>query len=149
MAASRLMLLIISLMVLVELPIEVTSLPQPRVLKLSAKRFNRTRLATLNCRTLLADEKLDDLDASLTEKRVAICALQETRRDGFLSKNTKNFKIFWYDECSGKQGVGFAVHKKLLHLISAVRGIPDSDGRIMTMDIMLHDASHPVTLILT
>ena len=134
-------------MVLVQLPIETTSLPQPRVLKRSRKRFDRTRLATLNCRTLLAEEKLDDLDVSLTEKRVTICALQETRRDGFLSTNTKNFKIFWYGECSGKRGVVFAVHKKLIHLISAVRGVPDSDGRIMTMDILLHDASHPVTLI--
>ena len=145
--ASTLMLLIISLLVLAQLPIDVTSLPQPRVLKRARKRCDRTRLATLNCRTLLADETLDDLDVSLTEKGVTICALQETRRDGSLSTFTKNFKIFWYGECSGYRGVGFAVHKKYVHLVSAVRGLPESDGRIMSMDILLHDANHPVTLI--
>ncbi len=142
-----LMLLILSLMILAQLPIEVTSLPRPRVLKRARKRCDRTRLATLNCRTLLADESLDDLDISLTEQGVMICALQETRRNGFLSTNTENFKIFWYGECSGQRGVGFAVHNKYVHLVSAVRGIPESNGRLMSMDILLHDANHPVNLI--
>ena len=145
--ASTLWLLIISLLlVLVQLPIE-TSLPQPRVLKRSRKRCDRTRLATLNCRTLLTDETLDDLDDSLTKKGISICALQETRRDGLLSTYTKNYKIFWYGECSGHRGVGFAVHKRYVHLVSALRGLPESDGRIMSMDILLDDANHPATLI--
>ena len=59
-------------------------------------------MATLNWRTLLTDETLDDLDVSLTEKGVSICALQETPRDGFLSANTEHFNIFWYGERSGK-----------------------------------------------
>ena len=33
------------------------------------------------------------------------------------------------------------------HLISAPRGIPDSDGKLMTIDILLHDTKQPVTLI--
>ena len=144
--ASTLWLLIISLMVLVQLPIE-TSVPKPRVLKRSRKRWDRTRLATLNCRTLLADETLDELDDSLSANRITICALQEIRRDGLLSTHTKNYKIFWYGECSGHRGVGFAIHKKYVHLVSAVRGLPDYDGRIMPMDILLHDANHPVRLI--
>ena len=146
MMASTLRLLIILLMVFVQLPIE-TTLPQPRLLKRSRKRCDRTRLATLNCRTLLADESLDDLDASLIENGISICALQETRSDGLLSTYTDNYKIFWYGECCGHRGVGFAVHKKYVNLVSAVRGFPGSDGRIMSMDILLHDAKYPVTLI--
>ena len=41
----------------------------------------------------------------------------------------------------------FAVHKKYAHLVSNVRGLPQSDGRIMSMDVLLHDANYPVTLI--
>ena len=96
---------------------------------------------------LLADDLLDDLDVSLTEKGVMICALQEIRRDGFMSKRTKNYEIYWYGEGSGNRGVGFAVHSKYAHLVSNVHGVPESDGRIISMDILLHDAKHPVTLI--
>lgn len=145
--ASTLMLLLITMMVFAQLPIDVLSLARPRVLKRARKRCERTRLATLNCRTLLADELLDDLDVSLTEKDIAICALQEVRRDGFLSKRTTNYEIYWYGECSGSRGVGFAVHKKYAHLVTNVRGLPQSDGRIMSMEVLLHDANYPVTLI--
>jgi len=111
--ASTLWPIIISLMLLlVQLSLE-KPLPQPHVLKRSRKRYNRTRLATLNCGTLLADETLDDLDDSLNEKSISICALQETRRDGLLSTYTNNYKIFWYGECSGHRGVGFSVHKSM------------------------------------
>ena len=34
-----------------------------------------------------------------------------------------------------------------VHLTSNARGIPDSDGRLMTIDILLHDAHYPVTMI--
>ena len=79
---------------------------------------------TLNVRTLLADVRLRELDTALTEKGITICSLQETRRNGFMSECTENFQIFWYGECSGKHGVGFAIHKSIRHLISAPRGIP-------------------------
>ena len=65
---------------------------------------------TLNVRTLLADVRLRELDTALTEKGITICSLQETRRNGFMSECTKNFQIFWYEEYSGKHGVGFAIH---------------------------------------
>ena len=119
----------------------------PRVLQRARKDRDRTRVLTLNCRTLLADVRLRELDTALTEKGILICALQETRHDGFMSESTENFEIFWYGECSGQRGVGFAIHKSLRHLISAPRGIPESDGRLMTIDILLHDAKQPVTMI--
>jgi len=119
----------------------------PRVLTRARKRSDRTRIATLNCRTLLADETLTELDITLTEKNVALCALQEVRRAGFMSVSTRNYKVYWFGECSGRSGVGFAVHSKFVHLVQAVRGIPDSDGRIITMDMLMHDPKHPVTLI--
>ena len=76
-----------------------------------------------------------------------MCALQETRRNGFMSTTTENFEIFCYGECSGHRGVGIAVHKRLAHLITATRGIPETDGRLMTIAILLHDSKRPVTLI--
>ena len=119
----------------------------PRMLKRARKRTDRTRIATLNCRTLLADETLDDLDVTLTKNQIDLCALQETRRDGFMSTSTENFIIFWYGECSGHRGVGVAIHKKYAHLVSNTRGIPESNGRLMTMDILLHDTEQPVKLV--
>lgn len=146
--ASMLMMLIMTLMILASLPMDVaTPLKPPRMIKRERKRYDRTRFSTLNCRTLLADETLDDLDATLTESGVSLCALQETRRDGFMSTTTDNFKIFWYGECSGHRGVGFAVHNKFVHLVTAVHGIPNSDGRLMTLSILLRDNKQPVTLI--
>ena len=76
-----------------------------------------------------------------------ICARQETRRNGLLSFKTENYQVYYYGECSGKGGVGFAIHKRFLHLISSPRGIPQSDGRLMTIDVLLHDTHYPVTLI--
>ena len=149
----RTMMLLFSMLAIVSTSVltEETLLPQapqvPRMLKRARKRCDRTRLATLNCRTLLAPEKLDDLDLALTENGVMLCALQEIRRDGFMSTTTKHFKIYWYGECSGHRGVGFAVHKKFVHLVKAARSVPDSDGRIMTLDILLHDTEQPVTLV--
>ena len=120
---------------------------QLRLLKRARKRCDRTRLATLNCRTLLADETLDDLHVSLTNNHVMICELQGIRGDGLLSKRTKNYKIFWYEEGSGSRGVGFAMHYKYAHFISIVCGVPESEGRIIMMDVLLHNYIHPVTLI--
>ena len=119
----------------------------PRVLQRPHKNRDRTRIQTLNCRILLADGRLIDLDAALTEKGIDLCALQETRRDGFISTTTENYAIFTFGECSDHRGIGFAVHKRFAHLITATRGIPDTDGRLMLMDILLHDAKHPTTLI--
>ena len=58
---------------------------QPRVLQRAHDGRDRTRISTLNCRTLLADERMCELDAALTAKGIDICALQETRREGFMS----------------------------------------------------------------
>ena len=120
---------------------------QPRVLQRAADGRKRTRLGTLNCRTLLDDVRMLELDSALTAKGMDICALQETRRDGFMSFKTEHYEVYYYGECSGKGGVGIAIHKRFLHLISAPRGIPNSNGRLMTIDILLHDNHHPVTLI--
>ena len=120
---------------------------QPRVLQRAHDGRDRTRIATLNCRTLLADERMCELDVALTAKGIDICALKETRRDGFMSFKTMHYVVYYFGEGSGKNGVGIAVHKRFIHLISTKRGIPDSDGRLMTMDIFLHDVHHPVTLI--
>ena len=73
----------------------------PRVLQRAHHNRNRTRVLTFNCRTLLADVRLQELDYALTEKGILICALQETRRDGFKSETTENYEFFWYGECSG------------------------------------------------
>ena len=135
-----------TLLVLLSMASEATS-PQTRVLKRARKRRDRTRIATLNCRTLLADETLTELDITLTENNVSVCALQEVRRTGLMSQMTKNYKIFWFGEHPGRGGVGFAVHKKFVHLVKTVRGVPNSDGRLITMDILIHDSKHPVTLI--
>ena len=140
-------MLALVLMVLVSSTIEADTPPQPRVLKRSRRRCGRTRVATLNCRTLLADERLTELDVTLTENNIMLCALQEVRRNGCLSTTTKNYTIYWFGECSGHGGVGFAVHNKIVHLVKEVRGIPDSNGRLMSMDILLHDTEHPVTII--
>ena len=111
------------------------------------KRCDRTRVATLNCRTLLADETLDDLDITLSNNNVTLCALQETRRDGFSSMVTSNYKIYWFGECSGYSGVGFALNKRYIHLVKGVHPFPGSGGRIISIDILLHDNNIPVTFV--
>ena len=78
----------------------------------------RTRIQTFNCRTLFDDQRLDDLDVALTEKGIDICALQETRREGFNATSTTNYAIFTFGELKGKYGVGFAIHKRYVHLIT-------------------------------
>ena len=71
----------------------------------------QTIIATFNYRTLFdVDERLDELDAALSEKHIDLCALQETRRDGFFVTPTKNFDIYTFGECSGQRGVGFVIH---------------------------------------
>ena len=76
-----------------------------RILKRARKRCDRTRVGSLNCRTLLADDKLSDLDRTLTENKIILCALQEVRRDGFMSTTTEHFKVYWYCEGAGHRGV--------------------------------------------
>ena len=143
-----LLLLLAALAIVAPPSREITAIPPPpRMLTRARKRCVRTRLATLNCRTLLADETLDDLDVTLSDNNVGLCALQETRRDGFTSTLTTNYKIYWFGEGSGQRGVGFALHKRYVHLVEAVHPIPGSDDRIMTMDILLHDNNTPVTII--
>ena len=118
-----------------------------RVLQRPHKDRLRTCIQTLNCRTLLDDQRLDDLDDALTNKNIDICALQETRRDGFFNTTSKNYSIYTFGEYSGHRGVGVAIHKHYAHLITEARGIPQSDGRLMFVNILLHDAQHPTTLI--
>ena len=125
----------------------VLAMQQPRILQRARNGHDRTRIGTLNCRTLLSDARMFELDTALMAKGMDICALQETRRDGFLSFKTDNYIVYYFGECSGKNGVGIAVHNRFTHLISSPRGIPSSDGRLMTIDILLHDVNHPVTLI--
>ena len=119
----------------------------PRVLQRPDKHRPRSRVQTLNCRTLLDDARLIDLDVALTEKNIDMCALQETRRDGFFSNSSENYTILTFGECSGRSGVGFAVHKRLAHLITSARGVPESDGRIMIVDLLLHDTERATPLI--
>ena len=61
------------------------------MLKRAHNDHARIRIQPLNCRTLLAAERLLDLDAALTEKGISICALQWTRREGFMSTTTEHF----------------------------------------------------------
>ena len=140
------LLLLLATLAILTPPHDATTLP-PRMLTRARRRCDRTRLATLNCRTLLADETLADLDVTLSDNGIALCALQETRRDGFSSMCTTNYKIYWYGECSGHRGVGFALHKSYVHLVKAVQPVPDTSGRIMTIDILLNDNATPTTII--
>ena len=70
-----------------------------RVLQRPHANRLRTRISTLNCRTLLDDQRLEDLDVALTEKGIDICALQETRREGFNATSTTNYALYTYEEC--------------------------------------------------
>ena len=116
--SSILLLLLAATSIVAPPPHETTAPPlPPRMLTRARKRCDRTRVATLNCRTLLADETLDDLDITLSNNNVTLCALQETRRDGFSSMVTSNYKIYWFGECSGYSGVGFALNKRYIHLV--------------------------------
>ena len=50
-------------------------------------------------------------------------------------------------ERAGRNGVGIAVHKQYMHLVSEPRGVPDSDGRIMSAKVKLLDKKQHVTMI--
>ena len=62
----------------------------PCVLQHPIKNNKRMRIQSLNCQTLLADERLLKLDTALTEKVIDICALQNTRRDGLNERTSEN-----------------------------------------------------------
>ena len=110
------------------------------------KKCLHTRTQIINCRTLLDDERLNELDSALTEKGIDICALQETRRDGFFCVPTDNYSVYTFGECSGSRGVGFAIHNRLAHP-TAARGVSNTHGRIMLVDVLLYNATHPATII--
>ena len=114
-----------------------------RVLQRPHKDRLRTRITTFNCRTLLDDQRLCDLDDALTEKKIDICALQETRRDGFFKTTTKKYSIITYGECSGKLGVGFAIHTRYAHFITESCGVPNSNRRLMFVKLLLNDTKNP------
>ena len=120
----------------------------PCVLQRPRNNKPRTLIATISCRTLFDDdERLDELDAALSEKHIDFCTLQETRCDGFFVTPTINFDIHTFGECSGQRGVGFAIHKRYSHLIKTACGVSDTDGRIMLIDILLHNNNHATTII--
>ena len=141
------LLLLLAVLATFAPPTSTGAVLQPRILTRAKRRCNRTRIATLNCRTLLADETLADLDVTLSENGIALCALQETRRDGFQSMFTNNYKIYWFGECPGHWGVGFAVHKKYIHLVQSVHPISDSNGRLLTINMFLDNNTNPTTFI--
>ncbi len=70
-----------TLLVLLSMMASDATSSQTRVLTRARRRKDRTRTATLNCRTLLADETLTELDITLTENNVSVCALQEVCRE--------------------------------------------------------------------
>ena len=88
-----------------------------------------------------------DLDITLSENGISLCALQEVRRDGFKGVNTNNYAVYWFGECSGHRGVGFAVHKSFVHLVKDVHPIPGSDGRLMTIELFLLDNNNSTTFV--
>ena len=140
MKASLLWILLVLLVCRKDTP----HLPEPPECPRVLKRQSRTRISTVNCRTLLDDSRLDELDSALSNKHIDICALQEIRRDGFYTTNTSNYCIYTFGECSGYRGVGFAVHN-ISHLIEAVRGVPETDGRIILLEILLSDNKQSTT----
>ena len=117
------------------------------MLTCARRRKNRFRIGTLNCRTLLDDTTLSDLDITLSENNISVCALQEVRREGLESHSTKNYKIYWYGEQSGYGGVGFAVSKRFVHLVKKINPVQESNGRILTMDMLICDRVHPTKLV--
>ena len=54
-----------------------------------------------------------------------LCALLEVRRNGCLSTRTKNYTVYWFGECYGHDGDGFAVHKNIVHLVKKVYVVPN------------------------
>ena len=128
-------------------PIAEVVSARSRVMTRARRRKDRVRIGTLNCRTLLDDTTLSDLDITLSENNVSVCALQEVRREGLKSQSTANYKIFWYGVQPGYGGVGFAVHNRFVHLVKTVKAVPDSNGRILTMDILICDSEQPTKLI--
>ena len=144
---SSMLLLLLTVLATLAPPQNSTTILQPRMLTRSRRRCNRTRIATMNCRTLLADETLADLDTTLSENGISLCALQEVRRDGFRSVNTNNYTIYWFGECSGHRGVGFAVHRSIVHLVKDVHPIPGSGSRLMTIELFLLDRNNPTTFL--
>ena len=98
-------------------PIAEVVSARSRVMTRARRRKDRVRIGTLNCRTLLDNTTLSDLDITLSENNVSVCALQEVRREGFKSQSTANYKIFWYGVQPGYGSVGFAVHNRFVQLV--------------------------------
>ena len=78
-SSSMLLLLLLTALAILTLLLEELSaaVPRPRVLTRGKRIFGRSRFATLNCRILKANLTLDDLDITLSEHGIVLCALQE------------------------------------------------------------------------
>jgi len=121
----------------------------PRVLQRPHKYRICTRIQKLNFRTLLDAKAERSRHHTYWEEDWYMCTARDPRRDGFFRNSSDNYIIFTFGEHTRKHGIGFAINKRFSHLITEARGIPDTSGRLIFMNILLHDAKHSTTLICT
>ena len=91
-----------------------------------------TNLLTYNCRTLLGEAKLEELNTELDYINWDIIGLSEVRRLGENTIKLKNGHIFYHkgDEQTRYGGVGFLIHKKLEKQIVKFEGISNRIAKL-------------------
>jgi exonuclease III len=100
-------------------------------------------LDTLNARTWRTQERETELDNALSEIKISMLGISDTRREGEKIVEKPNGNILYYKgKTKGQRGVGSLIHKSLKHCIQEFIGISD---RIAILRAQLNTAT--VTII--
>ena len=78
----------------------------------------KLRIGTWNVRSLLKEEKLENLRREMIKNRLDMIGVSETRWEGQGEENCDGAKLFYSGKKRGKNGVGLLVSKELSRCVT-------------------------------
>lgn len=105
---------------------------------------NKFYLGTLNVRTLMTDNRLQELKEAIGHIKWDIIGLCEVRRPGEEIREYSDYIFYFHGEKQGMYGIGFLIKKYLKDKIISLKGISD---RIAVLDIQLPGFKQQFTII--
>lgn len=92
----------------------------------STPKIKTANVATLNVRTLLNNESLEELENEMKKAKIDIIGISEVRREGERMIQTKKGNLFCYIGIDkGQKGVGFIISKEWKEKLISFEGIND------------------------
>lgn len=101
-------------------------------------------VATINVRTLMSDNRLQELEEAITPIKWDVIGLCEVRRIGEEIREYEKYIFYSYGKQKGIYGMGFLVKKYLKDKIISFQGISD---RIAVINIQLTESKQPWSII--